>query len=193
MRDMLEIIKRAKRESIVLSLIIILFCLVNLILSMDFYKKLLIDDYTVVTDAKSLSNAIEKNERYIYIDLSNANLEHYSISNEDNTANIYTLKYDDNYILVLLKENTIITNKTPVEIINDNYTTLDIKKKFEKVDYLKISLSNIEYKKDLFIEKVKLYLIICLLILSGISIIINFYGLLNPKKTISFKSYVKKN
>lgn len=193
MRDMIEIIKRSKRESIILSLIIILFCALNLILNMDFYKKLLTDNYDIVTDSQSLSKVIEKNEKFIYADLSNANLEHYSINNNDNTANIYTLKLDDNNILVLLKENTIITNKTPVEIIYDNYTTLDIKKKFENTEYLKVSFTNIDYKTDLLIEKIKLYLIIGLLILSGLSIIINFSGLLNPKKTLAFKSYVKKN
>lgn len=184
MDDLRKLAKRKIMESLILSLLIIVFCIFNFGVNIDTYKKVIFDDYTIVNNYEELSSAKVNNDNFIIIDLSNAGIEHYKL---DEKANIYTLILDGKKILVLLKENTVLTDKVNVQIIKQDEFIQDIEKKLYKNTYDDIILSNINYNRDIDIIKYKVYVIGILTILSLISILINLIKLIKPEKTKYYK------
>lgn len=192
MKKVEELIKRKKKENILLSLLLITICMLNLILNFNNYVKVVSKDYYEVNDIESLNKSIKNKEKFIIVNLKNAKLESYSLANKDNVlANLYTLNMDNKNILILLKPNTILTTKVFLEILNDTSETYQIKDKLNNNYYDKY-LSNVNYDFSIKFESIKLYVILLLLTLSIISIIINVISIRNPNRTHMYKKYYKK-
>lgn len=190
-----ELVKRNKKENLVLNLIIIIVCILSLMLNINNYFRVISSDYFEIKSINDLSNAMKNKERFISVDLRSAKLEMYSLketNKKENFSDIYTLNIDGNNILILLKPNTMITDEVPLEILNDSKDTYQIKNKLKDNNYNNKVLSNINYNFNRNLEIIKFYITVILLILSIINIIINIYGMLNPNKTYMYKKYNKK-
>lgn len=192
MNDIRELVVRKKLQNLILNFILIIFCFINIILNIDNYKKILSNNFDTISSISQLDKAKKDNNLFIYIDLQDAKMQNYSIKNKLNKANIYTLNMDDKNILVILRENTILTDKTPVKIINDSDIISDIKNKLKDNDYYEISLSNVDYNDDKIIELYKIYALFLILSLSTLFIFIDLFGIFIPSNTIMYKKYKKK-
>ncbi|MBQ9024229.1 MAG: hypothetical protein IJ105_03290 [Bacilli bacterium] len=169
--------KRRIIQNLLLSVLLIIIIFFNIIVNIDKYKLVLSNDYMIINSINDMNTS----DKYVYVDLKDASLEHYSMNNEKLNINIYTYELDNNNVLVLLKENTIITDKTPFEIIDDNKMTIDIKEKLKDNNYYSKVLSNVDYTLDRKIDLYKIYILFIVILISIISILINFIKLINKK------------
>ncbi len=190
-----ELVKRNKKENLVLSLIMFVICILCLILNINNYFRVITNNFVVVNSIDDLYTAIKNKERFITVDLKDATLEMYSLkkTNENNNIiNLYTLTIDNKNVLVLISPNTMITDKVSLEILNDTKYIRQIKDKLENNNYESKVLSTIDYNFNRNIEIVKFYVTIFILTISIINIIFSIYGICNIKKTYAYKKYNKK-
>lgn len=195
MREYIEIIRRSKLESIILKFIIILFCLFTVILNSKTYMTIFKTD-GVVNSYDGLIQKINKNEKFITLDLTNAKLQKYSMISDDNDKlNIYSVPFDDNDFLVVLKDNTALTNSVTLQILNYDFNMKDIKEKLEYNNIYKFSdkkyFSNVNYLISEKIIKIKFYFTVILLFLMIVFLPVDIYLYINPKKTFKYKKMVK--
>lgn len=177
--------------NILLCIFLISFCTINLLLNKNIYNGVLSNNYNIITSLDDLN----RTDRFIYADLTHAKLENYSIKNSQQKVNIYTYNLNNVNVLLLLKDNTLITNKTPLEVIKDNEITIDIKEKFKDNNYYELVLSNIDYNLDRKIYLYKAYALLSLVLISFIAIIINIIKLfiLKRKKVYSIQDNLQKS
>ena len=183
MQDINE--KRSKKlQSLILSILLVIICIVNIVINNELYKEVLTNDFKNI---KTI-NDLESNISFKSVNLKDATLEHYSIEHKNEKVNIYTYNLEDVNVLVLLNKNTIITDKTPVEIVNDSKITKDIKEKLKDKNYYTKVLSNINYNTNRKVELYKIYVILALIFISIISILINMIGLFKLSSTYMYKT-----
>lgn len=192
MYDSIEIVKRNKMQNLVLSFLLIVFCLVNLILNIDNYKSVITGEYNIINSIKDLKNAKDKKVLFMYIDAKKAKLENYSLKS-DIKVNTYKVKINNKNIMLLLKENTLLNSKVPVQLIKSDDNIIDLKSKLETKYDDKYILSDINYLNDKKIYTYKVYILLGLLFISIISVFINLMGVLNPEKTLMYKFYNRNN
>lgn len=183
--EIINIVKRKKIVNLIFSIIVIIICLFDFFSNMNNYYMILDGRYKKIN---SISDITDDN-KYYFIDMQTANKSNYNLKGDDIIANIFFLKIEDKNILVILKENTILTDKTQVEIMNDD-VILQLKDKFEKSNYEYI-LTNVDFNDDIKMDSYKLYFLLSIILISIISIIINLIGALNPKSTRMYKKLQK--
>ena len=189
-----ELVKRNKKENLVLSLIMFVICILCLILNINNYFRVITNNFVVVNSIDDLYTAIKNKERFITVDLKDATLEMYSLkkTNENNNIiNLYPLTIDNKNVLVLISPNTMITDKVSLEILNDTKYIRQIKDKLENNNYESKVLSTIDYNFNRNIEIVKFYVTIFILTISIINIIFSIYGICNIKKHMHIKNIIK--
>ena len=180
----IKVIKK-KKESLILSVII----MGKLIL----YLKVLNNEYVNINNSKSLEDAIKNKERYVSADLREAKLEVYSLENKnEKKLNLYTLDFDNKKVMVFLRDNTIITDKVYLNIESFDGNKKSIKELLNNSDYYDVVLSNENFILNRNIDLTKMYVIYILIILSIVTIILDIYYINNPKKTNTYKKYMKK-
>lgn len=196
---MIEIIKRKKMEGLILNVIVIIVVITTIILNSDIYKQIFTEK-NLITNKETLNDVIKKDKRFVTLDLTNAELTRFSIKNntEDKIEiNTYKITYDDQTLIVFLRENTAVTNKIKGELITPKNEKLEIQKKLkEELDsenIIDISFSNVDYMREEFIIKTKFIISICSIALLIIFSIFDVYYFINPKKTKKYKNYRKKN
>ena len=190
MYDASELVKRNKIQNLVLSFFILVFCLINIILNIDNYRSVITGECKTITSIKELKKAKDRKDLFIFVDMKNAKLENYSLKS-DIKINTYTINLNKNNIIVLLKEDTLLTSKVPVQIIKENDNIKDLKSKIEtkyEDDYI---LSDMNYVRERKINIYKTYILIGLFFISIISVLVNLIGVLNPEKTLLYKIYNK--
>ena len=188
----INIIKE-KKKSLILSTLMIILCIISLIFFSEDYLKILNNEYFIVSDSKSLNEAIKNNERYVSVDLSGAKLEVYSLENiSKRKINLYTLDFDNKKVMIFLRDNTIITNKVYLNIESFDQNKKNIKELLNDSAYYDIILSNENFVLNRNIKLIKMYTLYILIILSIIKVIFDIYYINNPKKTIAYKKYMKK-
>ena len=64
----IKVIKK-KKESLMLSIVMIILCIISLIFFSSDYLKVLNNEYVNVNNSKSLDDAIKNKERYVSADL----------------------------------------------------------------------------------------------------------------------------
>lgn len=195
MKEFIEISRRGKIENIVLKFVIILFCLITTILNSNLYMSMF-KGTNVINNKNSLLSLSKSRERFVTLDLTNAKLMEYSIlSNDNDKINIYSLKIDDENILIALTENTALTDKVTLRILDYDQNMEEIKEKLEynsNDKYFKEKyFSNIDYLIDKKVIEVKFYSTIILLLLCGLTIPIDIYFYIKPEKTRCFKKLVR--
>ena len=193
MNDVIDIVKSKEKIKLTLNCILVIFCIVNIIINNNVYKSVLLDKCKSVQNIDSLNNCYKNNDKFISINLSNAKKEDYQIKSNNKKADIYTLNLNNTNILVLINENTVITDSTNVQFVSNSLIVQDIKNKFEKNNYYKLVLSNIDLNNDVMISLYKLYILLALILISVLLIIINIIHLINPKSTLTYKKYIKNN
>ena len=77
----IKVIKK-KKESLILSVVMIILCIISLIFFSSDYLKVLNNEYVNINNSKSLEDAIKNKERYVRADLRKAKLEVYSLENK---------------------------------------------------------------------------------------------------------------
>ena len=183
MQDINE--KRSKKlQSIILSFLLVIICIVNVVINNELYREVLTNDFNKIKTINDLDSKIS----FKNVNLKESNLEHYSIEHKKEKVNIYTHTLEDVNILVLLRENTILTDKTPVETIKDNKITKDIKEKLKDKNYYTKVLSNINYNTNRKVELYKVYVILALIFISIMSIFINMIGLFKLSSKYMYKT-----
>ena len=195
MKEYIEISRRGKMENIVLKFVIILFCLLTTILNSKLYM-CIFKGTNIINDRNSLLVLSNSNERFVTLDLTNAKLMKYQIiSNEDDKINIYSLNIEGEDILVVLTENTALTNKVTLRQLDFDSNMKDIKEKLEYNTNNKYFsnkyYSNINYMTDKKVISFKFYITIILLLLCGLTMPIDIYFYLKPEKTRCFKKLVR--
>ena len=106
----IKVIKK-KKESLMLSIVMIILCIISLIFFSSDYLKVLNNEYVNINNSKSLDDAIKNKERYVSADLRKAKLEVYSLENKNKKKlNLYTLDFDNKKVMIFLRDNTIITD-----------------------------------------------------------------------------------
>lgn len=188
----IKVIKK-KKESLMLSIVMIILCIISLIFFSSDYLKVLNNEYVNINNSKSLEDAIKNNERYVSADLREAKLEVYSLENKKGKRlNLYTLDFDNKKVLIFLRDNTIITNKVYLNIESLDGNKKSIKDLLNNSDYYDAILSNENFTLNRDIDLTKMYVIYILIILSIVTIILDIYYINNPKKTNTYKKYMKK-
>ena len=188
----IKVIKK-KKESLMLSIVMIILCIISLIFFSSDYLKVLNNEYVNINNSKSLEDAIKNNERYVSADLREAKLEVYSLENKKGKRlNLYTLDFDNKKVLIFLRDNTIITNKVYLNIESLDGNKKSSKDLLNNSDYYDAILSNENFTLNRDIDLTKMYVIYILIILSIVTIILDIYYINNPKKTNTYKKYMKK-
>lgn len=188
----IKVIKK-KKESLILSVVMIILCIISLIFFSSDYLKVLNNEYVNINNSKSLENAIKNKERYVRADLRKAKLEVYSLENKnEKKLNLYTLDFDNKKVMIFLRDNTIITDKVYLNIESFDGNKKSIKELLNNSDYYDAILSNENFILNRDIDLTKMYVIYILIILSIVTIILDIYYINNPKKTNTYKKYMKK-
>ena len=188
----IKVIKK-KKESLILSVVMIILCIISLIFFSSDYLKVLNNEYVNINNSKSLENAIKNKERYVRADLRKAKLEVYSLENKnEKKLNLYTLDFDNKKVMIFLRDNTIITDKVYLNIESFDGNKKSIKELLNNSDYYDAILSNENFTLNRDIDLTKMYVIYILIILSIVTIILDIYYINNPKKTNTYKKYMKK-
>lgn len=188
----IKVIKK-KKESLILSIVMIILCIISLIFFSSDYLKVLNNEYVNINNSKSLENAIKNKERYVRADLRKAKLEVYSLENKnEKKLNLYTLDFDNKKVMIFLRDNTIITDKVYLNIESFDGNKKSIKELLNNSDYYDAILSNENFILNRDIDLTKMYVIYILIILSIVTIILDIYYINNPKKTNTYKKYMKK-
>lgn len=188
----IKVIKK-KKESLMLSIVMIILCIISLIFFSSDYLKVLNNEYVNINNSKSLENAIKNKERYVRADLRKAKLEVYSLENKnEKKLNLYTLDFDNKKVMIFLRDNTIITDKVYLNIESFDGNKKSIKELLNNSDYYDAILSNENFILNRDIDLTKMYVIYILIILSIVTIILDIYYINNPKKTNTYKKYMKK-
>ena len=188
----IKVIKK-KKESLILSIVMIILCIISLIFFSSDYLKVLNNEYVNINNSKSLDDTIKNKERYVSADLRKAKLEVYSLENKNKKKlNLYTLDFDNKKIMIFLRDNTIITDKVYLNIESFDGNKKSIKELLNNSDYYDAILSNENFILNRDIDLTKMYVIYILIILSIVTIILDIYYINNPKKTNTYKKYMKK-
>lgn len=188
----IKVIKK-KKESLILSVVMIILCIISLIFFSSDYLKVLNNEYVNINNSKSLEDAIKNKERYVSADLREAKLEVYSLENKnEKKLNLYTLDFDNKKVMIFLRDNTIITDKVYLNIESFDGNKKSIKELLNNSDYYDVVLSNENFTLNRDIDLTKMYVIYILIILSIVTIILDIYYINNPKKTNTYKKYMKK-
>lgn len=188
----IKVIKK-KKESLMLSIVMIILCIISLIFFSSDYLKVLNNEYVNVNNSKSLDDAIKNKERYVSADLRKSKLEVYSLENKNKKKlNLYTLDFDNKKVMIFLRDNTIITDKVYLNIESFDGNRKSIKELLNNSDYYDAILSNENFILNRDIDLTKMYVIYILIILSIVTIILDIYYINNPKKTNTYKKYMKK-
>ena len=188
----IKVIKK-KKESLILSVVMIILCIISLIFFSSDYLKVLNNEYVNINNSKSLEDAIKNKERYVRADLRKAKLEVYSLENKnEKKLNLYTLDFDNKKVMIFLRDNTIITDKVYLNIESFDGNKKSIKELLNNSDYYDVVLSNENFTLNREIDLTKMYVIYILIILSIVTIILDIYYINNPKKTNTYKKYMKK-
>lgn len=188
----IKVIKK-KKESLILSVVMIILCIISLIFFSSDYLKVLNNEYVNINNSKSLDDAIKNKERYVSADLRKAKLEVYSLENKNKKKlNLYTLDFDNKKVMIFLRDNTIITDKVYLNIELFDGNKKSIKELLNNSDYYDAILSNENFILNRDIDLTKMYVIYILIILSIVTIILDIYYINNPKKTNTYKKYMKK-
>ena len=188
----IKVIKK-KKESLILSVVMIILCIISLIFFSSDYLKVLNNEYVNINNSKSLEDAIKNKERYVRADLRKAKLEVYSLENKNKKKlNLYTLDFDNKKVMIFLRDNTIITDKVYLNIESFDGNKKSIKELLNSSDYYNVILSNENFTLNRNIDLTKMYVIYILIILSIVTIILDIYYINNPKKTNTYKKYMKK-
>ena len=188
----IKVIKK-KKESLMLSIVMIILCIISLIFFSSDYLKVLNNEYVNINNSKSLDDTIKNKERYVSADLRKAKLEVYSLENKNKKKlNLYTLDFDNKKVMIFLRDNTIITDKVYLNIESFDGNKKSIKELLNNSDYYDAILSNENFILNRDIDLTKMYVIYILIILSIVTIILDIYYINNPKKTNTYKKYMKK-
>ena len=188
----IKVIKK-KKESLILSVVMIILCIISLIFFSSDYLKVLNNEYVNINNSKSLDDAIKNQERYVSADLRKAKLEVYSLENKNKKKlNLYTLDFDNKKVMIFFRDNTIITDKVYLNIESFDGNKKSIKELLNNSDYYDAILSNENFILNRDIDLTKMYVIYILIILSIVTIILDIYYINNPKKTNTYKKYMKK-
>ena len=188
----IKVIKK-KKESLMLSIVMIILCIISLIFFSSDYLKVLNNEYVNVNNSKSLDDAIKNKERYVSAGLRKSKLEVYSLENKNKKKlNLYTLDFDNKKVMIFLRDNTIITDKVYLNIESFDGNKKSIKELLNNSDYYDAILSNENFILNRDIDLTKMYVIYILIILSIVTIILDIYYINNPKKTNTYKKYMKK-
>ena len=184
--EIIRTIKKSKLINIIISIIVIIICFINFYFNKNIYMTVLTNNYKQIYTLNDINN---KDEFY-YMDLSLANKNNYNLKNDTETYNMYSVSIDNSNVLILLKENTIPTNKTIVKKLDSNNVILQLNDKFQKSDY-KYIFTDMDLQNDLKVELYKSYFLLIIIFILIISILINFIGFINPTKTHKYKKYLK--
>ena len=189
----IKVIKK-KKESLMLSIVMIILCIISLIFFSSDYLKVLNNEYVNINNSKSLDDAIKNKERYVMMDLQNSNLEMYSLKGvkTKEQLNLYTVTYDDKKLMIFLRNNTALTSKVYLNIEALDGQKISIEKLLDNGEYYNKILSNENFTLNRNIDLIKMYVFVSLIILSIILIIFDIIYYKNPKKTIKYKKYMKK-
>ena len=194
MSNIEELIIRRKKENIVLNVIIIIICLISLIFFGKDFEKVLYNDYFVINSKESLEEAIKNKERYVMMDLQNSNLEMYSLKDikTNEQLNLYTVTYDNKKVMIFLRNNTALTSKVYLNIESLDGNKISIEKLLNNGEYYNKILTNENFTLNRNIDLIKMCVFVLLIILSIILIIFDIIYYKNPKKTNTYKKYMKK-
>lgn len=166
----IKVIKK-KKESLILSVVMIILCIISLIFFSSDYLKVLNNEYVNINNSKSLEDAIKNKERYVSADLREAKLEVYSLENKnEKKLNLYTLDFDNKKVMIFLRDNTIITDKVYLNIESFDGNKKSIKELLNNSDYYDVVLSNENFTLNRDIDLTKMYVIYILIILSIVTI-----------------------
>ena len=188
MQEAIKYIRSIKISNLIIDIILLVICFIHVYINLNLYKQIVFNNYKTINNINELKDSKNK---YYYLNMKKSIEENYSILLNDKKHNIYTLNIDNNNLLIILSNNTILTNKTLVKITNDNNMIEDVKRKFLKNDYYKITLSNINLNKEILMDKIKTYIVLLIIVLTIISIFINIIQIINPKYTKLYKRLSK--
>ena len=186
-RRIKEYVKRKKKESLILCLLLTIFCFANIILNMDLYKKVVFNSYSQINTLEDLKT----DDKYVAVDLTKAKKENYLLEINEEKAQMYTLNLDGTNVLVVTTNNTIATDKVIVEKYDNESLTNDIRLKFSQKEYSDVTFSNLNVTKDKNVELAKIYTLFGFFILGLLLAIKNLIQVINPTKTHMYKKLYK--
>ena len=149
-----------------------------------------------INSYEELEKAVDENEKFITLDLTDAKLMKYSIvSSENDRVNIYSISFDNKNLLIALKDNTALTDNVTGELLEYDSNMKDIKEKLEYNSNNKYEMtkyfSNVSYVKNENMIKIKFYFILLVLLLMIITLPFNIYLYVYPKKTKKYEKLKK--
>lgn len=144
-----------KIGDIILKSVILVLLVISLFVNSD-YKE--IKDYSLINDSKSYE--LNKDKRYVSIDLSNA-IETRFMIEKDNNYKTYIVSYNDFSLLVVLQPNSVLTSSVKLMKEKDSNESLDIKTSYSKennnIIYKNGYYTNVNLSKNEKIVNIKQY------------------------------------
>ncbi len=190
-----SLVKKEKVENVILKLVLIVICLTTLVLNLNEYRQIFLDN-TLVNSEVKLDNAINTDTKYIKLNVDNAKETRFALENNGKEeAKIYEIKYDTKSFLLVLNENTILTGNINGELLADNTNIKTIKEKLSSEEdnkYYDRYFSNMDYSKERETIKIKFYITCLIVVILIVSIVFDFIKFFHPKKTRTYKRIYKK-
>lgn len=191
-----ELVKEEKLENLILKLFLIVMCLVTIIVNSEEYKEVFLERESINTYAK-MNRAIKNKEKYIVINARKADETRFSLENKKNSveAKIYEINYGEKSIIVMLKNNTALTNRIKGELLKNDSNINSIKDVLteeNKTEYFDYYFSDLDYLDESLIVKKKFYISVSIIALLFLSMLHDAYKYFNPRKTFLYRSYVKR-
>lgn len=196
---MIDIIKRKKMECLILNILIIVVTMSTIVLNSDNYKQIFTEE-NLITNEKNLDKILSEDKRFVTVDLNDAKLTRLSIKNNSSNkieVNTYKITFDSKTLIIFLSGNTAITNKVKGELIKPVNEQLEIydqlKKEYKDENIINVCFSNVDYKLEEKIIKLKFIISVSIIILCILFSFSDIFYFMNPKKTRKYKKYTKKH
>lgn len=194
-KRIISLVKKEQVENVILKIVLIIICLMTLLLNIDEYREIFLEN-TSVSDNKSMEKALIKDSKYITIDVSKVNATRFSLENKGSEkAKVYELDYGEKKLLLVLHKNTAITGKIKGELLGYDSNIKTIKDKLiteNNSNYYDRYFSNMDYKVENNLIKKKFYTTTIIITFLIITMIMNIIKFINPKKTRLYKKIYKK-
>lgn len=190
------LVKEEKLENLILKIFLIIMCIVTVIMNSEEYKEVFLERDAIDSYSK-MDSAIKNNEKYIVLNARKADETRFSLENKKSSteAKIYEINYNEKSLIVMLKNNTALTNRIKGELLKNDSNIESIKEKLTEennLEYFDYYFSDLDYLDEETLVKKKFYISISIITLLFLSMLHDVYKFFNPRKTFLYRSYVKR-
>lgn len=152
------------------------------------------DDFNFIIDKKVIKSDFTykkyKDYKFVSFDLSKAEESRFVLKKKENYK-VYTIKYNNKEILLILNNGTVITDDVNLMYMNETMESMDLKESLvfddNSLKFIDGYYTNINLKENIDMIKIKLYITYLLIILLCALSVIDIMVFINPKLSRKYK------